>query len=74
MQSAAPPKKFRIRGKQPRRFTAKAQVGGKWKTLKLDRRGRTTLPDSGAELTLRLSVPRAGKGRGADRGHVSLAR
>ncbi len=66
--------RIRIRGKQPRRFTAKAQVGGKWKTLKLDRRGRTTLPDSGGELTLRLSVPRAGKGRGADRGHVSLAR
>ncbi|MGB2852130.1 MAG: hypothetical protein WBC01_10735, partial [Solirubrobacterales bacterium] len=66
--------RIRIRGKQPRNFSAQARVGGQWRSLELDRTGRATLPDSGAELSLRLRVARLGKGKRPDTGHVSLAR
>ena len=67
--------RIRIRGRQPGTLRAHYLDQGKWKRLKLNRRGWTDLPDTGRS-SLRLRI-RARGGSGdipADTANVTLAR
>ncbi len=67
--------RIRVRGRAPKTLRAEARVGGSWKKLRLDRRGRTALPAvKGGSLQVRVRARGRARGVPADTANLTLAR
>jgi triacylglycerol lipase len=67
--------RIRIRGRAPKSYKALFLKGNKWHRLKLDRKGRTKLPEaSGGSLSLRIRARGGGRGVPADSAILTLQR
>ena len=67
--------RVRIRGKSPKTFKALYLSGKKWHRLKLDNKGRTSLPEAdGGTLSLRIRARGRGRGVPADSATFTIQR
>ncbi len=67
--------RIRIRGRAPKSYKALFLRGNKWQRLKLDRKGRTKLPDAdGGSLSLRIRARRGGRSAPADSASLTIQR
>lgn len=67
--------RIRIRGRAPKSLKAMVLRGKKWQRLKLDRKGRTKLPEAdGGSLSLRIRARRGGRSVPADSASLTIQR